>query len=739
MLLAVTTLAESSPVEKLREVLTEYWGYPSFLPLQQEAMESVLAGRDSVVVLPTGGGKSLCFQAPAMVMPGMAVVVSPLISLMKDQVDALEENGIPAARLDSSQAPAAQSATRARIRSGELKLLYVSPERLVLDGFLASLRHARVSLVAIDEAHCISVWGHDFRPEYRQLGVLKDALPGVAVHAYTATATDPVRQDIARQLGLQDPRFLVGSFDRPNLVYRVRRRDDFQAQLAGVLARHPEESGIVYCIRRADVDELCESLRAKGRRAAPYHAGMADDDRKRNQEAFLQEQVHTMVATVAFGMGIDKSNVRYVVHAGMPKSLEHYQQETGRAGRDGLEAECCLFYSGGDYGTWKSILRDTPPEAREIALRKLQGMYEYCTGASCRHRALLDYFGQELGKDNCAACDVCLGELDCVDDALVTAQKILSCVMRLQQRFGAEYTVAVLMGSKEERILKNGHERLSTYALLADQQRRVVRDWLEQLVGQDYLRKSGEYSVLTVTEKGWRVLRGQETPRLLKPAKRRAESAQATRDSWEGVDEELFELLRGLRREIATEKKVPPYVVFSDASLRDMARRRPSTPESFLRVHGVGQMKCQQYADAFLPPIRKHSEEKSLPMDVEPPREAAESQPAVEPAVRSLQGGLIRERAFRLFAEGRSLEEAAQSLDRALSTTCQYLVEYITHAHLDSPGPWIDQETFHRVAEAVRQVGSERLKPIFEALGGSVPYDSIRLCVACLRNQTMEE
>jgi ATP-dependent DNA helicase RecQ len=719
----------------IREVLKEYWGYPTFLPLQEEAMGCVLGGRDSVVVLPTGGGKSLCFQAPAMMRPGLALVVSPLISLMKDQVDALEENGIPAARLDSSQPPAAQNAIRSRILSGSLKLLYVSPERLVEERFLASLRRAAISLVAVDEAHCISAWGHDFRPEYRQLGILKEVLPGVAVHAYTATATEQVRHDIARQLRLKNPCFLVGSFDRPNLVYKVRRRDHVVRQVCEVLDRHRDESGIVYCIRRADVDDLCAALGEKGYRAAPYHAGMADQDRKHNQEAFIEERVQTMVATVAFGMGIDKSNVRYVVHAGMPKSLEHYQQETGRAGRDGLEAECCLFYSGGDYGVWKSLLRDMPPDAHDIAIEKLNRMYQFSAGATCRHKVLLDYFGQDLGKDNCAACDVCLGELDCVEDSLVTAQKILSCVVRLKENFGAEYTVAVLMGSKVERILKNGHDRLSTYGLLADQDKRVVRDWVGQLIGQDYLQKWGEYSVLRVTEKGWRVLRGQETPRLLKPAERRPEPARAMRDSWEGVDRDLFETLRNLRRQIAVEKNVPPYVVFGDVALRDMARRRPSTAESFLRVHGVGQKKCEQYAEAFLPPICGHCREKSLAMDVEPPVEAVGLQSLAATRSQTVRASLVREQVFSLFAEGRSIEDVAQLIGRAMSTTSQYLVEYIEREQIDVPSPWVDEETFRRVAEAAQQAGVNRLKPIFERLDGGVPYDLIRISVACLRNQ----
>ena len=719
--------------ENILEVLKKYWGYPGFLPLQEEAMGCVLGGQDSVVVLPTGGGKSLCFQAPAMVLSGLALVVSPLISLMKDQVDALEDAGIPAARLDSTQSPEGQSAILSEILGGRLKLLYVSPERLMQKRFLALLRQCRVSLVAVDEAHCISVWGHDFRPEYRQLGVLKDVLPGVAIHAYTATATQKVRGDIAQQLRLNDPRLLVGSFDRPNLVYKVRRRDGALRQVCDVLDRHPEESGIVYCIRRADVEDLCARLTAKGYRAAPYHAGMSDADRKQNQEAFIEERVLTIVATVAFGMGIDKSNVRYVVHAGMPKSLEHYQQETGRAGRDGLEAECCLLYSGGDYGVWKSILEDTPPEARDAAFTKLTRMYDYCTGATCRRTVLLDYFGQELAKDNCEACDVCLGELDYVADPLVTAQKILSCVARLKEQFGAEYTTDVLLGSKAERILRNRHDRLSTYGLLADQKKRTVRDWVEQLVGQDCLRKSEDYGVLSLTEKGWRVLRGQETPRLLKPAERKPERAAGPRDSWEGVDRELFEALRRLRRQVAAEKNVPPYIVFGDATLRDMARRRPSTPVAFLRVHGVGQKKCEDYAAVFLPAIAEHCRANSLAQDVEPPPQTRASLPGAEAESDTLSP--IKQEAFGLFAKRLPIDQVAEALNRARSTTIQYLVEYIAWEQVHSPSPWVDEETFFRVAAAAQELGAERLKPIFDRFGGSVPYESIRVSLACLRNR----
>ena len=514
--------------------MLEYWGYKDFLPLQKQAMECITRGRDSIVVLPTGGGKSLCFQAPAVSMPGLAVVVSPLISLMKDQVDALTECGVPAARIDSSLSFDEQKIVFAGIHNKKLKLLYLSPERLVSQDFLKVLHKIKLSFVAIDEAHCVSMWGHDFRPEYRQLGLLKKLFPGVTIGAYTATATEQVRGDIAEQLSLNDPKMLIGSFDRPNLIYKVRPRANIVRQVRDVLDRHKGESGIVYCIRRKDVDGMCAELASKGYSVAPYHAGMDDADRKKNQDLFINEKVDTIVATIAFGMGIDKSNVRYVVHTGMPKSLEHYQQESGRAGRDGLEAECCLFYSDGDYGTWKFLMKDTEPETQQIALIKLSRMYSYCTGGVCRHKAILRYFGQDLDKTSCEACDVCLGELGHIDDALVTAQKILSCILRLDERFGGSYTASVLTGSREKRIIENGHDALSTYGLLSDHSKDTVHNWIDQLVGQDYIQKAGEYNVLTVTPKGRQVLNGQEMPRLQKPARKPAKVSKVAADSWEG-------------------------------------------------------------------------------------------------------------------------------------------------------------------------------------------------------------
>ena len=594
------------PDGAIEAALRKYWGYERFLPLQREAIDYVVAGRDSVVVLPTGGGKSLCYQVPAVAMPGLAVVVSPLISLMKDQVDGLAECGIPAARLDGSLAYKERADVVRRMGRQELNLLYVAPERLVVDSFVQLLRQIRISFVAIDEAHCISIWGHDFRPEYRQLGTLKELFPDTAVHAYTASATEKVRQDIAEQLRLERPAVIVGSFDRPNLVYRAERQHDVLAQVSAVIDRHKNESGIIYCIRRADVDELCADLAGRGYSVTPYHAGMNNDDRKRSQDSFFEERANTIVATVAFGMGIDKSNVRYVVHAGMPKSLEHYHQESGRAGRDGLEAECCIFYSGADYGTWQMVMRDMEPAPKAAALEMLSRMYGYCTGVTCRHRAILAHFGQKPETRNCRACDVCLGNLDCIKDPLPTAQIILSCVVRLGERFGGDYTSLVLTGSKEERILANRHDKLSTHGLLSRFSKRVVRDWVEQLVAQGYVSKVGEYSVLKVTESGRQVLKGKETPKLLKPSEKKARKARAAVVGWQDVDEGLFEELRKLRRRLAEEKHIPAFVVFSDATLRDMARLKPVTTEDFLDVNGVGEKKCEQYAQVFLHAIAQY-------------------------------------------------------------------------------------------------------------------------------------
>jgi len=607
-------------VSELESVVARYWGYTSFRPLQREAMAAVLADRDSLVVLPTGGGKSLCFQAPAVVRQGLAVVVSPLISLMKDQVDALVGNGVPAGLYNSSLASEEKAAVLSGLRQGRYRLLYVSPERLVGEGgdsFLSLLSSCAVSFVAVDEAHCISQWGHDFRPEYRRLGRLRTLLPGVGLHAYTATATSRVRRDIATQLGLNDPLELVGSFDRPNLLYRVLPRSALKRQLLDVLDRHRGEAGIIYCTSRREVDALAAWLTHFGRPALPYHAGLADEERRDNQDAFLSERVDLIVATVAFGMGIDRSNVRFVVHAGAPRSLEHYQQESGRAGRDGLEAECVLISSTADFMRWRSMLAESG-ELSEGSRDLLREMERYAMGVGCRHRHLAQYFGDRypyLTGSGCAACDVCLGELEHVSAPVVLARKILSCVARVGQRFGATHVAGVLRGHASEPILTRGHDRLSTFGLLPGASLVEIRGYIEQLIGLDFLRQAGdEYPVLALTPRGLKLLKDETSCPDLTLVRQRPPRKQAPRvrsraesEGWQDVDRALFDSLRAVRLEIARSRGVPPYVIFHDATLREMARLRPMSIDALLEVRGVGARKADDLGEVFLQAIRRHS------------------------------------------------------------------------------------------------------------------------------------
>ncbi|HYL80854.1 MAG TPA: DNA helicase RecQ [Candidatus Acidoferrum sp.] len=603
-------------MEDIAQVVKRVWGYDALLPLQAEAIASVLAGRDSILILPTGGGKSLCYQAPAAAMGRLAVVVSPLISLMKDQVDGLTAAGVPAVFLNSSLTTDERRAVEAGVARGRYHLLYVAPERLVLPTCLGLLKRAGVAFFAVDEAHCISQWGHDFRPEYRQLSVLRQAFPEVAIHAFTATATPRVRTDIASELSLRDPQVMVGSFDRPNLVYRVRQRTDRLAQVLEALERHQGEAGIIYCIRRAEVDQLCEKLRKRGLRAVPYHAGLADSERKRYQDDFITERADVVVATVAFGMGIDRSDVRYVIHAGMPKSIEHYQQEAGRAGRDGLPSECLLLYSGGDFGLWRSILMAEGLPAPG-AIAKLGEMYDFCRGAVCRHRFLVEYFGQSFAAGKCGACDLCLGEVAVEAGSVVLAQQIISCIVQLGERFGADYVADVLRGGETARIARMGHDRLSDYGCLREHRKAAIRGWIGQLEEQGCLaREDGEYPTLGVTEQGRRVLRGEDAVQLVRTLVRRSRLGAgrgAATPEQAGVaagpdDDDLFEVLRALRRTMAAERSIAAYLIFSDASLREMARVRPTTEESFLQIKGVGLRKLQELGPRFLACIRGHVE-----------------------------------------------------------------------------------------------------------------------------------
>jgi len=603
--------------DPLLSALQQYWGYTSFRPLQREAIGAVVAGRDSLLVLPTGGGKSLCFQVPALVRDGLALVISPLIALMKDQVDTLTANGVPAACYNSAMTADAKATVRAGLRESRFRLLYVAPERLVGEGggnSIWSLSTLPVSFVAVDEAHCISQWGHDFRPEYRQLADLRRLLPGASMHAFTATATTRVRRDILSQLGLRDPLELVGSFDRPNLVYRVLPRANLKRQILDVLARHRGQSGIIYCLSRREVDDIAAWLREEGHRALPYHAGLADVERHRNQDAFLNEDIDIVVATVAFGMGIDRSDVRFVVHAGAPQSLEHYQQESGRSGRDGLEAECVLFTSAADFMKWRVML-ERNGELTEERRSLMRDMERYAARVGCRHRHIVQYFGEPYDRRSCEACDYCLGELEPVADPVVLARKILSCVARVGQRFGTAHVTNVLRGSDAEQVAARGHAQLSTFGLLRDCSIDEVRGYIDQLLAFNLLQQTDDsYPVLRLTEDGAQMMRSGEAAqefslsRQRKPAKgRAAPRARIEVESWEGVDKAIFERLRAMRLQIARSRGVPPYVIFHDSTLRELARLKPKSIDDLTSVYGMGARKIDAHGGAVLETINGHA------------------------------------------------------------------------------------------------------------------------------------
>jgi len=603
--------------DEILAAVRRFWGFESLRPLQAEAIRAGLDRRDSLVVMPTGGGKSLCYQVPPAVAARTDIVVSPLIALMKDQVDALRACGYPAAALHSGMDAAQLRQAEREIAAGRHHLIFVAPERMLTPRFLELAARLRVSAFAIDEAHCISHWGHDFRPEYRQLAELKTRFPNASVHGYTATATERVRRDIIEQLGLEDPTVLVGSFDRPNLLYRVIPKVRVEAQVADTLRRHRGKAAIVYCVARKDTEAMAGYLAEHGVRAAHYHAGMDAEERRRTQDRFAAEEIDVVVATVAFGMGIDRSDIRCVIHSAIPKSVEHYQQETGRAGRDGLPAECVLFYSAADVLRWQGLIErsaedaDNPPEVIDNGRQLLEEMRRFATVVRCRHAALSAYFGENYSKPNCGACDLCLGEVVGAADSTVLAQKVLSCVARVEQRFGVEHVVDVLTGAGNERVRRWRHDQLSTYGLLKAMPRKTVTNLIYQLVDAGMLeRTAGDRPVLRLNAASWEVMRGKRAVTLLEAKKPKAERTAMEADTWRDVDEALFESLRGLRREIATERGVPAYVILHDSTLRELARHKPTTIEALRNLRGVGERKLADFGARLIEHIAAYERNK---------------------------------------------------------------------------------------------------------------------------------
>jgi ATP-dependent DNA helicase RecQ len=590
------------------QTLSRVFGLHRFRPHQREIIEDLIAGRDAFVLMPTGGGKSLTYQLPALHRPGVALVVSPLISLMKDQVDALTANGVRAACYNSALGAEESRSVLARLHGGELDLLYVAPERLMSPAFLERLAGLEIALIAVDEAHCVSQWGHDFRPEYAALGALRERFPGVPLIALTATADSHTREDILRVLGLTHARRHVLSFDRPNIRYTVLEKRRPMDQLVRFLARQEREPGIVYALSRKRVEQIANALADRGVAAAAYHAGLPAAERRETQERFLRDELQVVVATVAFGMGIDKPNVRFVVHHDLPKNIEGYYQETGRAGRDGLPSEALLLYGAQDVVTARMLIDgSTSDEQRRIESHKLNAMIGFAESLTCRRRVLLGYFGEDLPED-CGNCDVCLDPPERFDGTVV-AQKALSCVYRVGERFGLRHVVDVLRGADNERIRRTQHHRLSTYGIGADLSAAEWTSIIRQLIHRGLVMQDvANYSVLRLTPAARPLLRGEASLELARPRVR--EKKPATPQSAAGlgpVDAGLFEHLRALRKDLADRQGVPPYVVFGDATLVEMSRRRPGTASELLEVTGVGEVKLDRYGNAFLDAIREYA------------------------------------------------------------------------------------------------------------------------------------
>ncbi|MEX2216186.1 MAG: DNA helicase RecQ [Phycisphaeraceae bacterium] len=712
---------------RIKETIRHFWGFDTLRPLQQEAIEASLASRDSLVVMPTGGGKSLCYQVPPAVAERTDVVISPLISLMKDQVDGLIARGYPAAALHSNLSPAERRDIERGMREHEYRLIFAAPERALSSWFLNSMQAMNVQSIAIDEAHCISQWGHDFRPEYRQLAMLRDRFTKANFHAFTATATPRVQQDIVDQLRLRNPARLIGRFDRPNLIYRILPKVGKIEQIVEALRRHEKEAAIIYCISRRDTEELANVLRANGFNAAHYHGKMDANSRRKTQEAFSNEQLDVVVATVAFGMGIDRSNVRCVIHESMPKTIEHYQQETGRAGRDGLEAECVMLYSAGDAMRWESLIEksaenaENPREVIEASRELIDAVSSLCRRPVCRHKSLSEYFGQTYDKPNCGACDVCLEDVEGYDDATVAAQKILSCVARVQQRFGIGHVVDVLLGANTENIRRNNHQELSTYGLMKDTPREQLQSMVYQLVDQGLLvRTPGDRPTLQLNDQSWAVMKGQIDVKLLRPKQKKASRSKAGEQSWEGVDKELFEELRKWRKGVADERRVPPYVIMEDSTLMELASVRPTTLDVLRAVRGIGDKRMTDFGAAITRLIDAWCERHHISTN-----ERGETSVVIPVSKRPSEA---RQRAFDLFAKQQPLEHVAAKISRAPSTTAQYLIEWIHQAQPKAVDPWVDPETYKQVLAAMSEDG--RLKPVFEKLGGAVPYETIRIVIA---------
>lgn len=696
--------------EQAQHYLQSHFGYSSFRSGQEQVIQSVLSGENTICVMPTGGGKSICYQIPALVLPGTTIVISPLISLMKDQVDALTQAGIPAAYINSSLSYNEANERIWEAKQGEYKLLYIAPERLESREFVEDLKQMQIPLVAVDEAHCISQWGHDFRPSYRHIQKMVHNLPKKPiVLALTATATPRVREDICESLDIGEKNSIITGFERENLSFSVIKGQDRIHFLQDYLKKNEKEAGIIYAATRKNVDQLYERLKKANINAARYHAGMGDAERAREQDRFLKDEASVMVATSAFGMGIDKSNIRYVLHFQLPKNMESYYQEAGRAGRDGLESECILLHASQDVQIQRFLIDQSSDRTRMTQeLEKLQQMVDYCHTENCLQEFILKYFG-ETDTEPCGRCGNCLDSRTSMD-VTKEAQMVLSCVIRMGQRFGKTLTAQVLTGSKNKKVTEMGFDKLTTYGILKNQGAKEVGDFIEFLISQELLAiEQGQFPTLYVSSKGKNVLLGKEQVHRRETVKVREVSK----------DDPLFELLRDVRRRIAESENVPPFVIFSDAALKDMCAKLPRTNEEFLRVSGVGEHKLQKYGLEFIQAIRTFSEEN-------PDRQFVSGTAPAPKKVQRKAAGDSHLETYQLHQQKLSIAEIAEKRELAVSTVENHLLQCAQQGMEVDFVRLIPEEYMTLVKNAVDQAGRSRLKPIKELLPEEVSYFMIK-------------
>ncbi len=704
------------------DLLKTHFGYDSFLPHQEEIITSVMAGNDTFVLAPTGGGKSLCYQLPALALEGLTLVVSPLIALMKDQVDGLIANGIRAGFINGSLTPPQIARVEELTRNGRFKILYVAPERAVLPDFRGFLRQLNVGLLAIDEAHCVSHWGHDFRPAYRELKALREVCPGVPAIALTATATKPVRDDILTQLGLRQPKSFISSFNRPNLTYSVEPKKNSLGSLLALLERHRGESAIIYCLSRKSTEEMAGALSERGFKAEAYHAGLGPETRRAVQDRFIRDENTIVVATIAFGMGIDKPDVRVVVHYDLPKNLEGYYQETGRAGRDGAPGECVLFYSHADKAKQEYFLGQMEDAGeRERARQRLEQMVSFCRLRTCRRKFVLKYLGEEWPEEDCGGCDVCLTPQETYD-ATAIAQKMLSAVILTGERFGSAYVIRVLQGSKDKRLQEYGHDKLSVFGIARDYSRNALHQMVDALITEGLLAGAGgQYPTLGVTPRGREFLKNQETLTLTAPVHLQEQELGSQPSGNRTYDAELYDKLSALRKEIADERGIPAFMIFANKSLEDMARKLPMSIAEFAAISGVGRAKLEDLGGRFLELISGYAEQHGMPQ-ISSRRPVDSLTPP-----SGIIGETIRE-SGRLVSSGLSLSETAERRGLKETTILGHLERLVRAGvpitmYSAMPPP----ERVPRIEEAFAHLGYELLRPVWEELGGDFSYEELRL------------